>query len=390
MGILNVTPDSFSGDGLLAASGDPVEAAVATGRRMVAEGADILDIGGESTRPGHAPVAEDEERRRVVPVIAALRAALPDTPLSIDTTKPAVAEAALAAGADLVNDVWAVGEDESLARLAADHGVPLVVMHNRAEARYTRFLPELIADLQRAIERALRLGVRWDDLIVDPGFGFGKTADHNLELLRELGILRLLGRPILLGTSRKSTLGRVLGPAARRASRGDAGDDRARDRRGCRHRPRPRRAGQRAGGQDERRDRPGDVARADRRRLVLSDRIVLANMQFQGRHGYYDHELLAPQPFEVDVELVLNLQPAGVDDDLEQSVDYGKVYEAVRQIVESTSFRLLEALAEAISHELLADFEVSEVIVRVRKPEVRLERSTRLCRRRDPPPAAGR
>ncbi len=164
-----------------------------------------------STRPGHAPVAEDEERHRVVPVIAALRSALPDTPLSIDTTKPAVAEAALAAGADLVNDVWAVGEDESMARLAADHGVPLVVMHNRAEAQYARFLPELIADLQRAIERALRLGVRWDDLIVDPGFGFGKTADHNLELLRELGILRLLGRPILLGTSRKSTLGRVLG-----------------------------------------------------------------------------------------------------------------------------------------------------------------------------------
>jgi dihydroneopterin aldolase len=105
----------------------------------------------------------------------------------------------------------------------------------------------------------------------------------------------------------------------------------------------------------------------------LSDRIVLANMRFQGRHGYYDHELLAPQPFEVDIELLLNLQPAGIDDDLEQSVDYGKVYDAVRQIVESTSFRLLEALAEAISHELLADFDVTEVGVRVRKPEVKLD-----------------
>jgi len=221
MGVLNVTPDSFSGDGLLAAGagidgdapvgpGDPVEAAIVAGRRMVDDGADMLDIGGESTRPGHAPVAAAEERRRVVPVIAALRAALPDTPLSIDTTKPAVAEAALAAGADLVNDVWGVADDDALARLAADHGVPLVVMHNRAEARYTTFLPELIADLQRAIERALRLGVRWSDLIVDPGFGFGKTPEHNLQLLRELGALRMLGRPILLGTSRKSTLGRVL------------------------------------------------------------------------------------------------------------------------------------------------------------------------------------
>ena len=210
MGILNATPDSFSGDGLLAGPGDPVEAAVVVGRRMVAEGADILDIGGESTRPGHDPVTLDEERGRVVPIIAALRAALPGTPLSVDTTKPAVAEAALAAGADLVNDVWGVGEDDALARLAADHGVPLVVMHNRAEARYTTFLPELIADMQRALERALRLGVRWDDLIVDPGFGFGKTPEHNLTLLREFHALRMLGRPILLGTSRKSTLGRVL------------------------------------------------------------------------------------------------------------------------------------------------------------------------------------
>ena len=221
MGILNVTPDSFSGDGLLddetegergggAGAPDRVELAVATGRQMVAEGADILDVGGESTRPGHDAVGLDEERRRVVPVIAALRAALPDTPLSIDTTKPAVAEAALAAGADLVNDVWGVGDDDSLARLAADHGVPLVVMHNRSEARYTTFLPELIADLQRAIERALRLGVRWDDLIVDPGFGFGKTATHNLELMRDFSALTMLGRPILLGASRKSTLGRVL------------------------------------------------------------------------------------------------------------------------------------------------------------------------------------
>jgi dihydropteroate synthase len=222
MGILNVTPDSFSGDGLLAGAasstagtaGDPldaaVEAAVADGRRMVAEGADLLDIGGESTRPGHDPVSVEDERRRVVPVVAALRAALPDTPLSIDTTKSAVAEAALAAGADLINDIWGVGDDDAIARVAADHGVPLVVMHNRAEARYTTFLPEVIADLQRALERALRLGVRWDDLIVDPGFGFGKTPEHNLELMRELGSLRMLGRPILLGTSRKSTLGRIL------------------------------------------------------------------------------------------------------------------------------------------------------------------------------------
>jgi dihydroneopterin aldolase len=114
------------------------------------------------------------------------------------------------------------------------------------------------------------------------------------------------------------------------------------------------------------------ATRVDERRFELSDRIVLANMQFQGRHGYYDHEMLTPQPFEVDIELARNLQPAGVDDDLEKTVDYGKVYSAVRQIVESTSYHLLEALAEAISHELLADFDVSEVTVRLRKPQVQL------------------
>jgi dihydropteroate synthase len=209
MGILNITPDSFSGDGLLAA-GDPIETAVGAGVAMVGDGADILDVGGESTRPGHSPVSMDEELRRVLPVIEGLRAALPDVPISIDTTKPAVAEAALVAGADLINDIWGVGADDALPRLAADHGVPLIVMHNRDEPRYTTFLPELIADLQRAIERALRVGVRWDDLIVDPGFGFGKMPDHNIEVLRELDVLHVLGRPILLGTSRKSTLGRVL------------------------------------------------------------------------------------------------------------------------------------------------------------------------------------
>jgi dihydropteroate synthase len=210
MGIVNVTPDSFSGDGLLAAERDPVAAAAHLATAMAEAGADLLDVGGESTRPGHAAVTVEDELDRVVPVIRAVRAALPDMPLSVDTTKPAVAAAALDAGADLVNDVWGVAEDDALARLAAERGVPIVLMHNRAEARYTTLLPEIVADLQRAIERALRAGVAWDGIVVDPGFGFGKTAEHNLALLRELGSLAILGRPILLGTSRKSTLGRVL------------------------------------------------------------------------------------------------------------------------------------------------------------------------------------
>ncbi|HEX5829234.1 MAG TPA: dihydropteroate synthase [Candidatus Limnocylindrales bacterium] len=209
MGVLNVTPDSFSGDGLLAAP-DPVASAVAQARRMVDAGADILDVGGASSRPGHAPVPPDEEAARVVPVIRALVAKLPGTPLSIDTTSPAVAAAALDAGAHLLNDIWGVADDDAMIRLAAERAIPIVLMHNRAEARYRNLVPEVIADLQRALDRALDAGVPWEHLVVDPGFGFGKTPDHNLALLADLAALAVLGRPILLGTSRKSTLGRLL------------------------------------------------------------------------------------------------------------------------------------------------------------------------------------
>jgi dihydropteroate synthase len=209
MGILNVTPDSFSGDGLLAGA-SPTEAAVARARRMVDEGADLLDVGGESTRPGHEPVDAGEEIRRVVPIVEALIAAFPDTPVSIDTSKPAVAEAALDAGAAMINDVWGVRSDPAVLRLAADRGVPIVLMHNRDEARYTDLVGEVVADLGQAVARAQAAGIARNAVIVDPGIGFGKTAEHNLALLRDLEALRALDRPILLGASRKSTLGRVL------------------------------------------------------------------------------------------------------------------------------------------------------------------------------------
>ena len=209
MGILNVTPDSFSGDGLIT-GGDPLRAALDQAKRMVDEGADLLDIGGESTRPGHAPVDAAEEIGRVIPIVAAVHDALPDVPLSIDTTKAVVAEAALAAGATLLNDVWGVGPDPAMAELAASAHVPLIVMHNRDEARYDDVVREVIDDLRRALDRAEQLGIGPEDLIVDPGIGFGKTADHNVTLLRHLDALTVLGRPILLGTSRKSTIGRIL------------------------------------------------------------------------------------------------------------------------------------------------------------------------------------
>lgn len=209
MGILNVTPDSFSGDGLLR-RGDTVAAVVEQARRMVDQGADILDLGGESTRPGHAPVDAAEEIGRVMPALKAVREAVPGVPLSIDTTKVAVAEAALTAGAHLLNDIWGVGPDPAMAELAASAGVPLLVMHNRVEPRYDDVVREVVDDLRAALDRAERAGVAPADLIIDPGIGFGKTADHNVTLLRHLDELVHLDRPILLGTSRKSTIGRIL------------------------------------------------------------------------------------------------------------------------------------------------------------------------------------
>jgi dihydropteroate synthase len=215
MGIINATPDSFSGDGVLGPSAtsasDGVTSAVEQARRMVDEGADILDVGGESTRPGHTTVDEAAERDRVIPVIAAIRAVLPGIPISVDTTKVAVADAAIGAGADAINDVWGTGPDAgALAELAATRRVALIIMHNRETPEYVDVVEDVVADLDAAVDRAVRLGVRDVDLLVDPGIGFGKTADQNVALLRGLAALTRLGRPILLGTSRKSTIGRIL------------------------------------------------------------------------------------------------------------------------------------------------------------------------------------
>lgn len=210
MGIVNMTPDSFSGDGLLE-SGAPTAVAVQQAVRMVAEGADIIDIGGESTRPGHASVSPQDELERVVGVVRGIRARLPAVPLSVDTTKPAVAEAALAAGADILNDVAGVVEGAALASVAAAHRAPYIIMHSRSEPVYDDVVAEVVDDLRAALTAAEDQGCQPSSLVVDPGIGFGKTAEQNLAVLRDLGALMVLGRAMLLGTSRKSTIGKVLG-----------------------------------------------------------------------------------------------------------------------------------------------------------------------------------
>ena len=204
MGIVNVSPDSFSGDGL-----DSVSAALEKAKRFVAEGADIIDVGGESTRPGSAPISVDEEMRRVVPVLERLANEI-DVPLSVDTYKLEVASRALDAGAQMVNDIWGLKKEPKLAELAAEKGVPIILMSNQREKPCRRIIPELISDLKRSIDMALDAGVPWDNIIIDPGVGFGKTLEQNLEIVRRLDKLKMLGQPVLLATSRKSMIGLVL------------------------------------------------------------------------------------------------------------------------------------------------------------------------------------
>ena len=206
MGIVNATPDSFSGDGVL----DP-EAAVRQARRMIDDGADVIDVGGESTRPGYEPVSAEEELRRVLPVLRRLRP-VATVPVSIDTWKLEVAEAAAAEGAAIVNDIWGLQRSPGLAGLAARRGLGLVLMHNQDGTAYASdLLAEVAASLRRSLAVALAAGVPRERVVLDPGIGFGKTAAHGVEVLRRFAELNELGQPLLVGPSRKSFLERIFG-----------------------------------------------------------------------------------------------------------------------------------------------------------------------------------
>jgi len=211
MGIINVSPDSFAGDGL---SG--VESAVDRAKQMASEGADIIDVGGESTRPGSTPISVDEELSRVIPVLERLTKEI-SVPLSIDTYKLEVAREALDAGVNMINDIWGLKKEPKLAELAAQRETPIILMSNQRDispdhdVTFPDIMSVLISDLQRAIQQALISGVSRGNMIIDPGIGFGKTQQQNLEIIRRLEEMEVLSRPVLIGTSRKSVIGRVLG-----------------------------------------------------------------------------------------------------------------------------------------------------------------------------------
>ena len=225
MGVLNVTPDSFSGDGLMA--GDAfLQRSLHQAETFLAAGADILDVGGESTRPGSEPVPPEEEAGRVVPVIEAIVGTFPDAVVSIDTSKAAVAAAALDAGARIVNDVWALTADAAMAGLVAERGAPVVLMHNRSRAKavdrdariggryeaaaYGHLMDDIAADLKSFADAATAQGIDRGQIVLDPGIGFGKTVTQNLALINHVDRVKALGLPVLIGASRKSFIGQIL------------------------------------------------------------------------------------------------------------------------------------------------------------------------------------
>ena len=394
MAVANLTPDSFSGDGLMTSSEATVELldrVELLARTAVRDGADLLDLGAESTRPGHTEISAANEIARLVPAIERLRRVLPTLALSADTQKVDVAAAALDAGAHMLNDIWGSRSGDEMLRLAAERNVPIVVMHNRREiatgAHATNFSEEFLEEMATVAARGRALGIPPERLILDPGFGFGKGPAQNLVSLRLLGALRDLGHPVLLGTSRKSTLGRVIdgAPADRLAATlatsalgAIAGVDivRVHDVRENRDAVRVIDAALRARG-----DQPDDTIglnpnRADRPpRPSQRDRITVRNVRFDAAHGVYPEEHQKPQPFFVDVEVDADLAPAGRGDALAASVDYSELVRvAVERVGAGGHADLIEALAERIADgamEVVAasGATVYEVRVLVRKPQ---------------------
>ena len=205
MGILNVTPDSFSDGG----KWNTLDHAMKHVETMLADGADLIDVGGESTRPGHTPVGAQEEIERVLPVIEAIRSRF-DVPISVDTYKGSVADASLKAGADLINDVWGLKYDPEMAPVIARHNAPCCLMHNKENTEYKNFLVDMLSETQECVNIARKAGIKDENIILDPGVGFGKTYEMNLETMNHLELFQHLGFPVLLGTSRKSMIGLTL------------------------------------------------------------------------------------------------------------------------------------------------------------------------------------
>jgi dihydropteroate synthase len=365
MGVLNVTPDSFSDGGRFAG----VEAAVEHARRMVAEGADLLDVGGESTRPGAAEVSAGEELRRVLPVIERVRELAGEhgpVPVSIDTAKPEVAAAALEAGAALVNDVCGLGPE--MLEVAARHGAAGIAMHMQGTPRTMQTAPrydDVVAEVTAFLaERAAAARAAGVESVLDPGIGFGKTVQHNLELLRNLDRIVALGRPVLVGASRKAFLGKLSGAPVAERVEGTAAAHTAAILAGARMvRVHDVLAGRRAAAVAD------AIARAQRR--PAGGRLAIEELRCIAHLGVSEEERARAQEVTVSVEAAFDPAPAAAGDRFERAPDYVAVTETVREEIAARPRALLETLASEIGAALLARFApLAEVRVRLAKPAV--------------------
>ncbi|HVL86793.1 MAG TPA: dihydropteroate synthase [Candidatus Thermoplasmatota archaeon] len=362
LGVVNVTPDSFSDGGRYASAED----AVRLGRRLVAEGADLLDVGGESTRPGAKPVSREEEWSRIAPVLEGLRDA--GVPLSVDTRKADVAQRALAAGASIVNDVSGLA-DPGMAGVVAKHRAALVLMHLQGtpqtmqeDPRYGDVVAEVASFLRSRADAAVAAGVRREAIALDPGFGFGKTTEHNLALARGLPELAGLGRPLVVGFSRKSMLGFLTGrDVHERVHAGVAAAALAIER-GAR----VVRTHDVAAAVDARKVAEAFLAERGGREPSL-DRISVRGMRFHAKVGHLPEERKLGHDVSVDVDLYADLRRPGRSDRLEDAPDYAEVFRRARAAAQEREYVLLEALAERIA-DSISDLPASRVVVRVRKP----------------------
>ena len=365
MGVLNVTPDSFSDGGLFV---DPATA-IDHGRRLVEEGAALVDVGGESTRPGAAPVSVEEELERVEPVLEGLGG----LPLSIDTAKAAVARRALELGAVLVNDVTALRGDPDMAAVVADGDAFVCLMHMQGEPRTMQVAPhyddvvsDVLAFLEERIAFAVEQGIGEERICVDPGIGFGKTPDQNLELLRRLDELSTLGRPVLVGVSRKSTLGRITGDAS--ATRGTLAGSLAA----------AVTAFERGASMIRAHDVRETVEALDCRcrGRAWEDHgvtIELRSLVVFGHHGYLEEERRLGQRFLVDLWVDVH-GDAAESDRIDDTVDYRRLAALVRDVFAGPERLLLEGLAGAVADGIVERFPaVERARVRVRKPDVVLD-----------------
>jgi dihydropteroate synthase/dihydroneopterin aldolase len=363
MGILNLTPDSFADGGRYISTEKALEQAA----RLIREGADILDIGGESTRPGYAGISAEEEWARLEPVLKELLPRCP-VPVSVDTQKAAVAEKALNYGVHIINDIWGLQRDPAMAGVISASQAAVVIMHNRNNTEYTDLLGEILAFLEQSIELALKSGIREDRIVIDPGIGFGKTPEQNLEVLSRLAEFKALPYPLLLGVSRKSVIGRTLHlPVEERLEPTIALNT----------------LGIAAGADII---RVHDLA-ANKKAAMMTDLVIrrkrektegaeaniihLKGMEFYAYHGVLPEEQELGQRFVVDVDLYPEKWVKDKDC-LENTINYAAVYEVIKTCVEKERYKLLESLAEEIAARILAGFACELIRVEIHKPNAPL------------------